>query len=175
MNTARRLRAYLAAPLFNPRERHFNEQLEKHLAPYVDVFLPQRDGELLTRLIAQGQSLAVAQNTVFSNDIAAIEASDIVVAVLDGRTVDEGVAFEIGYARALGIFCIGFKSDDRSMLPTGDNPMIERGCHRHCSTVDDLIGAIRSLIESILKRNVERGVSATKQPDGDKVPPIGQR
>ena len=86
--------------------------------------------------------------------------------------LDEGVAFEIGYARALGIFCIGFKSDDRSMLPTGDNPMIERGCHRHCSTVDDLIGAIRSLIESILKRNFERGVSATKQPDGDKVSPI---
>ena len=169
------MRAYLAAPLFNPRERNFNEQLEKHLAPYVDVFLPQRDGELLTRLIAHGRPLAVAQNMVFTNDVAALEAIDTVVAVLDGRTVDEGVAFEIGYARALGKFCIGFKSDDRIMLPTGDNPMIVRGCHRHCSTVDDLIGEVRSSIELILKQNFDCSISATRQADGDKAPLIGQR
>lgn len=37
---------------------------------------------------------------VFSGDVRVISEHDILFAVLDGRVVDEGVAFEIGYAYA---------------------------------------------------------------------------
>lgn len=172
MSNSRLLKAYLAAPLFNPRERDFNNQLERYLSPFLQVYLPQRDGELLTRLVAQGQSVEVAQELVFENDIDAIRTCDIVIAVLDGRTVDEGVAFEVGFARALGKVCIGFKTDDRNMLPTGDNPMIVRGCHYHCSTIDDLIELVKHSIESIVRcRSAEKARPVTHGDKG-KVTPI---
>ena len=44
--------------------------------------------------------------------------SDAVVAVLDGADVDSGVACEIGYAHAMGIPVIGYRSDFR---PSGDS------------------------------------------------------
>lgn len=137
------IRVYLAAPLFNPMERAFNEDVARCLEPIVDVFLPQRDGALLTKLVAGGQSVDAARRRIFDGDIAAIESCHAVVAILDGRTIDEGVAFEVGYAHALGKVCIAYKSDDRIMLPTGDNPMIAMACQYNCSNLDALIGAVR--------------------------------
>jgi nucleoside 2-deoxyribosyltransferase len=40
-------RIYLAAPLFNRREHDFNLAIAVAISPYGEVFLPQRDGELL--------------------------------------------------------------------------------------------------------------------------------
>ncbi len=117
-------------------------EAELQLAPYIDIFLPQRDGGLLTKLVAEGMSLNLAKKYVFKKDIEAISNADIVIAVLDGRTVDEGVAFELGYGYALGKLCLGLKTDDRTMLATGDNPMITESCHRVVSSVDELISII---------------------------------
>lgn len=150
MKHVARASVYFAAPLFNPMERAFNENLAQRLHSIAEVFLPQRDGTLLTKLVADGQSLDVARAKVFTSDIGAIESCDIVVAVLDGRTIDEGVAFEVGYARALGKVCIAYKSDDRIMLPTGDNPMIVMACQHQCSTPDGLVETVRAVGDSIL-------------------------
>ncbi len=149
-----KLRAYLAAPLFNDMEREFNSAIEGLLAPYVDVFLPQRDGKLLKKLIAAGRPILEARALVFQQDVNAIANADILIAILDGRTVDEGVAFELGYARALGKSCIGLKTDDRAMLPTGDNPMIVAGCHQICTDRRELVAAVRSHISHIKSRSV---------------------
>ena len=140
---SRRPRAYLAAPLFNDIEREFNVRVESLLSPFIDVFLPQRDGGLLTKLVAEGMSLNSAKKYVFKKDVDAIASSDLVIAVLDGRTVDEGVAFELGYGYALGKLCVGLKTDDRTLLITGDNPMVTESCHRILSSVDELVSAIR--------------------------------
>ncbi|MDY1017729.1 nucleoside 2-deoxyribosyltransferase [Pseudomonas coleopterorum] len=139
---SRRPRAYFAAPLFNEMERRFNVETEIMLAPYIDIFLPQRDGGLLTKLVAEGMSLSLAKKYVFKKDVDAISNSDIVIAVLDGRTVDEGVAFELGCAYALGKLCIGLKTDVRALLATGDNPMITECCHTIVSSVDELIDIV---------------------------------
>lgn len=144
-----RICIYLAAPLFNPMERAFNEDMARSLEPIVDVFLPQRDGALLTKLVAGGQSVDAARRRIFDGDTAAIESCHAVVAVLDGRTIDEGVAFEVGYAHALGKVCIAYKSDDRIMLPTGDNPMIAMACQYNCSSFDALTEVMRAIISSI--------------------------
>src|SRR5262249_18618211 len=119
-----RFRAYYAAPLFNDMERAFNEGLVKEMEQYLDVFLPQRDGGLMMRLVKQGIAPAVAEKIVFSKDLEAMRNADIIVAVLDGANIDEGVAFEIGYMHALDKYRIGLQTDMRRLLPTGNNPMI---------------------------------------------------
>jgi nucleoside 2-deoxyribosyltransferase len=142
------LRIYLAAPLFNDAERGFNARLADLMAPLADVFLPQRDGKLLRDLVRGGMPLPIARHLVFENDINAIRNCQCLIAVLDGRTVDEGVAFEIGYARALDKLCLGLKTDDRSLLASGDNPMIVAGCHDIFDSVAKLVDALRSRLSS---------------------------
>lgn len=122
----RAIRTYLAAPLFNDRERAFNDALADMLRPYCEVFLPQRDGLLLADLLANGVPLDVAETRIFERDRWALEQSEILIAVLDGAHIDEGVAFEIGFATARGCLCLGFQSDVRRALPSGNNPMIGR-------------------------------------------------
>lgn len=76
-------------------------------------------------LVAEGIPVQAAKRKVFQTDIQAISRSDLVVAILDGRVIDEGVCVELGYAYAVGKLCVGLKTDIRSMLPIGDNPMVE--------------------------------------------------
>jgi nucleoside 2-deoxyribosyltransferase len=121
---------YLAAPLFSPQEREFNSYLSKILSPYAEIFLPQRDGELLTDLIGGGLPIEEAERRVFDNDARAMSRAGLLVAVLNGAHIDEGVAFEIGYMNGLRKICIGLQTDDRRALPTGNNPMIARGLFR---------------------------------------------
>ncbi|CFX23841.1 conserved protein of unknown function [Candidatus Filomicrobium marinum] len=160
MKRLSRTKAYLASPLFNPQEREFNLKLSRRLEAYLDVFLPQRDGELLTELVSKGRSVTVCQELIYAKDTAAIEGCDFLIAVLDGRTVDEGVAFELGYARALGKICLGFKSDDRVMVSTGDNPLLVSACHYRASSVDVLIDQVRCLLdqETIIPKDTGEGI-----------------
>ena len=113
---------YIAAPLFNPRERDFNLKLKAIIGH--PVYLPQQDGELMENLIRRGETVESAIKLVYQNDLKALHASDLMVAVLDGAHVDSGVAFEVGFFSALGKPIVGFHSDSRSELSFGHNPMI---------------------------------------------------
>lgn len=124
--SVRKPRLYLAAPLFTPREREFNGFLRDHLRRYFDVYLPQEDGLLLANLVKEGIDVSVAEKMVFDADITSMREVDVLLAVLDGATVDEGVAFETGFVHALGKTCVALQTDIRRQLPTGNNPMI--GC-----------------------------------------------
>jgi nucleoside 2-deoxyribosyltransferase len=143
------IRVYLAAPLFNDLERSFNSRLSDLIAPMAEVFLPQRDGKLMRDLVHDGMPLSAARQLVFEADVNALKRCDCVVAVLDGRTIDEGVAFEIGYARAPDKLCLGLKTDDRALLASGDNPMIVAGCHEILGSVLELVNCLRSRLLSI--------------------------
>ncbi len=73
-------------------------------------------------------------------DIAALKKCDFVLIVLDGRSVDEGAAFELGYAYALGKVCYGLQTDPRRLLKIGiNNPMIDCALQQVFSSVDDLV------------------------------------
>jgi nucleoside 2-deoxyribosyltransferase len=133
------MRSYFAAPLFNDMERRHNREVVEKIERLMDVFLPQRDGGLLVKLVSQGISVAAAEQSIFEKDLAAIENADLVVAVLDGAHVDEGVAFEIGFAFALGKQCVGLQTDARRQLPTGNNPMLSKSLSAVCHTQDHLI------------------------------------
>lgn len=107
---------------------------EKKLKP-----LQQR----IVRVGKEGISVEVAEQRIFEQDLAAIEGSDLLVAVLDGAHIDEGVAFETGYAFALGKVCVGLQTDGRRALPTGNNPMIGRSitvvCHSRKELIDWIV------------------------------------
>jgi nucleoside 2-deoxyribosyltransferase len=134
---------YLAAPLFTPAERALNLEIEEVLSRRFSVFLPQRDGYLIPGSILTRRSFARLSGKVFKSDINAIANSEVVLAVLDGRVVDEGVAFELGVAFALGKKCIGFRSDSRVLLPWGINPMIQGALSDTVSSLSELAQWIR--------------------------------
>jgi len=119
-----KLKVYWAAPLFNPRERQFNLDVVSELEPQIQVFLPQRDGALLIDMLDAGVPQIVAERRIFAQDVEAMRASDLVVAVLDGAVVDDGVAFEVGFMHALGKECMALQTDSRRALTSGNNPML---------------------------------------------------
>src|SRR5882757_9177603 len=93
---------YLAAPLFSDIERAGNREIARRLLRVADVFVPQDDGFLLLDLVNEGVPIEVAKRRIFHGDITAINRCDVLVIVMDGRSIDEGACFELGYAFALG-------------------------------------------------------------------------
>jgi nucleoside 2-deoxyribosyltransferase len=57
---------------------------------------------------------------------------------MDGRVIDEGASFELGYAYSKGKACVGIKTDVRRLLTVGDNPMIECAVRMIFHSVDDV-------------------------------------
>ena len=137
-----KVKTYLAAPLFNERELAFNVRLADMLSEHCDVFLPQRDGLLLAQLIADGVPRDIAETRIFERDRLALSQCEMLVAVLDGAHIDEGVAFEIGFANARGCLCLGLQSDVRRALPTGNNPMIGRALSSIFVNAAELVACI---------------------------------
>lgn len=83
-------KVYLAGPFFNTAQQWLIDEARETLQSYgLEVFSPIHD-------VGEGPI-----NEIASLDIAGIEASDIVLAILDGG--DPGTLFEIGYARGRDI------------------------------------------------------------------------
>ncbi|UPJ97083.1 nucleoside 2-deoxyribosyltransferase [Bradyrhizobium sp. 172] len=142
--TANGTRVYLAAPLFSQAERIRNKSLRDAISRFANVYLPQEDGGLILDLVRDGMPVEQAKLEIFELDIAAIKACDVLVIILDGRTVDEGASFELGYAYALGKTCVGLKTDPRMLLPIGDNPMIEAALRKLFSDDGELVSWIEN-------------------------------
>lgn len=138
MVTVKMPKLYFAAPLFNQAELQFNASLKSSLSKWFQVWLPQEDGGLIAEMIAGGMPPKAAARKVFMADIQAIKDCDVLLILLDGRTVDEGSCFELGYAFALGKICVGLQTDTRRLLPSGNSPMLERSCKHIFTSVKDL-------------------------------------
>lgn len=139
-------RIYIAGPLFSKAERDFNRRLKQILSPYFRVYLPQEDGGLMVDMIAQGMPPREAAQRVFVTDVDAMETCDVLLIILDGRTVDEGAAFELGFAFARGKQCVALRTDPRQLLATGNNPMIESPLRQIFASVEDLISWAQRIV-----------------------------
>ncbi len=113
---------YPAAALFNARETYFNSQLVEGLEKLgYSTNFPQRDGfefgnltEALSGKLPQDQIGSAVQNTIYFLDMGVfVPNSDIVLANLD-EPLDEGVVVESSYAKLMGKFVIGLRTDVRS-------------------------------------------------------------
>ena len=101
------MKAYIAGPLFNEGERWYVEQIDKIARDLgYDTFLPHRDGK---ELLPEIRDI----NLIFELDRDEVDRSDLVIANLDGIAVDDGTAWEIGYAYAKGKHIIGVHKDMR--------------------------------------------------------------
>jgi nucleoside 2-deoxyribosyltransferase len=118
-------RVYLAGPLFSEAERNRNRSIRDAISSFANVYLPQEDGGLIFDLVRDGMPVEQAKTQIFIQDVQATTRCDVLVIIMDGRSIDEGACFELGYAFALGKTCVGLKTDSRTLFPFGDNPMIE--------------------------------------------------
>ena len=118
------MRIYFAAPLFSQAEREFNSKVAAELRKEgFDVFLPQ-ENSVIDGIPDTDEKRRRLLTGFFAKDIEAIESSDVLLIVLDGRVPDEGATFELGYAYARGKICVGLKTDSRVSEMGTDNAMI---------------------------------------------------
>ena len=87
------MRIYLAGSIFTPYERAFlSECAERLRAEGFEVFVPHEQGLM---------GVDVTAEAVFAVDAGGVESADAVLAVLDGPSVDDGTACEIGLFHGL--------------------------------------------------------------------------
>src|SRR6201987_6208154 len=87
------MRIYLAGSIFTPYERAFLADCAERLrATGFDVFVPHEQGLV---------GLDATPEAVFAVDAGGVESADAVLAVLDGPSVDDGPAGEIGLFHGL--------------------------------------------------------------------------
>jgi nucleoside 2-deoxyribosyltransferase len=92
------MKIYFAGPLFTPYERGFIDECAAQLrAAGFDVFVPHEH-----ELALDG---TVTAERIFAEDWAALSEANAVLALLDGPTIDDGTACEIG------IFSAQMRSD----------------------------------------------------------------
>lgn len=130
--------AYVAGPLFDEGERWFIETVDARVAAQgFRTFLPHRDNPPKTELNVR---------TIYENDKAAIDRCDVIVANLNGITTDDGTAWELGYAFALGKYGIGLFTDWRARFPAPNevvNLMMQCSLDVVVRSLDELDQALR--------------------------------
>ena len=104
------MKIYQAGPLFTDAERRWHVAFRAELeAAGHEVVWP---GELITDELLRAWGADSARR-VMETDRDALLACDAAVALLDGAQVDDGTAWEIGYACAVGIPVVGIRTDFR--------------------------------------------------------------
>lgn len=106
-----KIKIYFASPLFSEMELMYNryvvQKIRNALKDKVEVYLPQENESINDKSgYADSTMIALADTAELSN-------SEVVIAVLDGATVDVGVASEIGIAVATQKTIIGLYTDSR--------------------------------------------------------------
>ncbi len=102
---------YIAGPLFNTHERWYLERIAEALeAAGHTTFLPHREAGLL-----DGLRTPESQSRIFHDDINAINACEVCVALLTGADQDSGTSAELGYMYAQGKPCFGITDDFRTL------------------------------------------------------------
>ena len=133
---------YQTGPLFSEAELSFHRSLAARLREAGHaVTWP---GDMLTeeQINAAGPD---APHLIFNVCREGINHCTVVVAVLDGRQVDDGTAWEIGYAYAKGIPVYGLHTDARQAGETPYNhvnSMIEGGLAGYVRSMEDLVSEL---------------------------------
>jgi len=114
---AARPRCYVASPLgFSEATRayyatHYLPALAEHVEPVDPWALTAPEEFVAAAAAGREHELGIE---VGARNAAAIRGAQLLIAHLDGQEVDAGTAAEVGFAAALGLPCIGVRSDLRS-------------------------------------------------------------
>ena len=117
---------YIASPLCCNSEKEYNINLNNYVKSFGHkTYLPQLDGGLLSDLVRSGLNETEVRDKLFSLDLQMMNKCEAILLNLDGRAIDEGACFELGYMYSLGKSCIGIKTDSRSFIRGKNNLMID--------------------------------------------------
>src|SRR5699024_1261352 len=106
---------YFAAPMFAKSELLYNASVVQKIRkahPEVTIYLPQENAAINDK-----QSYADSQMIALADTEKVLE-SQLVIAILDGLSIDPGVASEIGVAYAKDIPILGLYTDTRQQGAT---------------------------------------------------------
>ena len=114
------MKIYFANALFSQADINYNAQLAaqiRHLSPQIELYLPQENNDINDKqAYADSKMIAQADTEKLLN-------SDLMIAVLDGLSIDNGVASEIGVAYAKEIPIIGLYTDTRQQGATNQKKL----------------------------------------------------
>jgi len=142
------VRIYFAGPLFTPHERGYIDECAALLrAEGFEVFVPHE------------HELAVGADAtpewIFGKDRPGIEGASAMVAILDGPTVDDGTACEIGMFHGLmqadptkkGI--VGLLTDIRGQR--GESPGVNLFVQGTIEDVGEIAGSIEEALAALIR------------------------
>ncbi|MDR2056392.1 MAG: nucleoside 2-deoxyribosyltransferase [Desulfovibrio sp.] len=133
---------YQTGPVFSQSEKDFHGKISAALEAAGDTVVRSEDLIPDGRIAAAGSD---AVSLVFTTRRQAIDRCACVVALLGGSRIDDGTAWEIGYAYARGLPIYGIRADSRMAGEAGRgrmNAMIA-GC------LSGLAENIKALVELI--------------------------
>lgn len=146
------MNVYFAAPLFSDAEIRYNEYVCGLLEDAGhSTFLPQRDGYELVESVYENPGVetdADAMQAIFELDQSEVKGADIVTAILDGPSTDEGVAVELGIANGNDIPIIGLKTDERCFAEDEPlNAMVFGSLDELVETPEELVDTVNEYTE----------------------------
>lgn len=164
-----KLNGYLASHFFNLFGYEGTERLAKVLEEktHVKWYVPHRNGEINDK---KNNDATITDKAIYRADTEELKKADIIVACLDGESIDDGVCTEIGfvagYMEALNMYgiphrpkiIIGLYTDMRQ-FGTGDNHhyinLYTKGAvnvwGKIVNNVDDLIEEITNYCENVIQ------------------------
>tara|TARA_Y100000816_G_scaffold111149_1_gene77758 strand:+ start:119 stop:541 length:423 start_codon:yes stop_codon:yes gene_type:complete len=134
---------YIAGPLFNKHEQMYLEDIAKELEGNgYDCFLPHRDQTGIDESELKGTDMSQeTKDKIFKNDLDALDAADLTVALLTGQDIDSGTSAEIGYTFAKEKPVIAINANERRYR----NLFVEGMLTVTVNNIDQLIPEIEKL------------------------------
>ena len=134
---------YIAGPLFNKHEQMYLEDIAKELEGNgYDCFLPHRDQTGIDESELKGTDMSQeTKDRIFKNDLDALDAADLTVALLTGQDIDSGTSAEIGHTYAKEKPVIAINANERRYR----NLFVEGMLTITVNNIDQLIPEIEKL------------------------------
>ena len=134
---------YIAGPLFNKHEQMYLEDIAKELEGNgYDCFLPHRDQTGIDESELKGTDMSQeTKDRIFKNDLDALDAADLTVALLTGQDIDSGTSAEIGHTYAKEKPVIAINANERRYR----NLFVEGMLTVTVNNIDELIPEIEKL------------------------------
>ena len=134
---------YIAGPLFNKHEQMYLEDIAKELEGNgYDCFLPHRDQTGIDESELKGTDMSQeTKDRIFKNDLDALDAADLTVALLTGQDIDSGTSAERGHTYAKETPVIAINANERRYR----NLFVEGMLTVTVNNIDQLIPEIEKL------------------------------
>ncbi|MBD3344120.1 MAG: hypothetical protein GF401_03555 [Chitinivibrionales bacterium] len=135
--------AYIAGPLYNEGDRWVNELLDSKAQNVgFTTYSPHRDLGIMSS-VDDGPLL-------FKGDLDHLNRADVIIANLNGVTVDAGTSWEIGYAYARNKHIIGVHTDERvHVRHSVVNLMVLNSLDHFSQSIDDFTLYLQKHVRSL--------------------------